>query len=327
MNNVSQDLDYVKGTGERVETSSELAVPIKHGKRVIAVINLEHPEPNAFNEDDQKLVEILAMRIASELSRLDYVHELEEKNLELTKLDELKNRFISMVTHEIQTPLTSIRGYADLIISGHVGEINHKTGRMLGVIKRNADRITALSTDLVDTQVIESGNLRLNTGPVQIEDLVMMVIDEIQPLLDKRKQKLVKQVPSNLPTVLADETRLVQVMVNLLDNACKFSPEGNEIFLGVLDEDGYIKVKITDTGIGIRKEDLPKLFEPFPDIEKPSNIKGTGLGLSICKGILDLHCGEIWGESGGKGKGSTFTFSIPVHEYRMENVDNSSLVV
>lgn len=314
VNDVSQDSDYFLGAGGRIETLSELAVPILHGKRAVAVINIEHPEPNAFNEADQKLVELLAMRVASELSRLDYVRELQEKNLELRKLDELKNRFISMVTHEIRSPLTSIRGYADIIMSGHVGEVSHKTGRMLNVIKRNADRITALSTDLADTQIIGSGHLRLNIQPVHIDDLVMMVVDEIQPLLDARKQKLVMHVPCNLSQVLVDETRLIQVMVNLLDNASKFSSEGREIFMAVLEEEGHIEVMVTDTGIGISDEDLPKLFEPFPDIEKPRNIKGTGLGLSICKGILGLHGGEIWAESDGKGKGSTFTFSIPVSE-------------
>ena len=310
VNNVSQDFGYVEGAGGRVETMSELAVPILHGKRVVAVINLEHPEQDAFNEDDQKLIELLAMRVASELSRLEYVHELQEKNLELIKLDELKNRFISMATHEIRSPLTSIQGYTDIILSGDVGEVNHKTGRMLGVIRRNADRITALSTDLADTQVIGSGRLRLETGLVHIGDLVTMVVDEIQPLLDARKQRLVRRVPDDLSLILGDETRLIQVMVNLLDNACKFSPKGNEILLEALEEEGCIKVRVTDSGLGIRKEDLPKLFEPFPDIEKPKNIHGTGLGLSICKGILDLHGGEIWAES--EGKETKFTFSIPI---------------
>jgi len=312
VNDVSQDQGYVKGAGGLIETVSELAVPVLHGKRAVAVINLEHPEQAAFNKDDQKLLELLAMHVASELSRLDYVNELQEKNLELIELDELKNRFISMVTHEIRSPLTSIRGYADIIISGDVGDVNHKTERMLGVIRRNADRIGALSTDLADTQVIESGRLRLEKVVVHMGDLVSMVVDEIQPLLDARKQILVKRVPGNLSPVLADETRVIQVIVNLLDNACKFSPKGNEIILEILEEDGCIKVKISDAGLGIRNEDLPKLFEPFPDIEKPKNIHGTGLGLSICKGILDLHGGEIWAESEGTGKGSTFTFSIPV---------------
>ncbi len=312
VNDVSQDPDYFSGAGGRIESFSELAVPILHGKRVVAVINLEHPEPNAFNEDDQKLVELLAMRVASELSRLDHVRELKEKNLELIKLDELKNRFISMVTHEIRSPLTSIMGYADIIISGHVGEVNHKTGRMLKVIKRNADRITALYTDLADTQILGSGHPRLNITPVHVGDLVMMVVDEIHPVLDARKQKLVMQVPSNLSLVLADEPRIIQVLVNLLDNASKFSSEGQEIFIAVLEEEGCIEVTVADAGIGISEEDMPKLFEPFPDIEKPYIIRGTGLGLSICKGILDLHGGEIWAESEGKGKGSAFTFSIPV---------------
>ena len=309
---VSQDQAYVEGAGGRIETASELAVPILHGEKAVAVINLEHPEPDAFSEDDQKLIEILASHVSAELSRLDYVHELQEKNLELIKLDELKNRFISMVTHEIRSPLTSIRGYADIIISGDVGEVNHKTERMLSVIKRNADRITALSTDLADTQVIESGRLRLETGRVHMGALVMIVVDEIQPLLEERKQRLVRRVPSDLSLILGDETRLIQVMVNLLDNACKFSPKGNEIFLDILEEDGCIKVKVTDNGLGIRKEDLPKLFEPFPDIEKPKNIHGTGLGLSICKGIIGLHGGEIWAES--EGKETTFTFSIPIRK-------------
>jgi PAS domain S-box-containing protein len=312
VNDVSQDPDYFSGAGGRIESFSELAVPILHGKRVVAVINLEHPEPNAFNEDDQKLVELLAMRVGSELSRLDHVRELKEKNLELIKLDAMKNRFISMVTHEIRSPLTSIMGYADIIISGHVGEVNHKTGRMLKVIKRNADRITALYTDLADTQILGSGHPRLNITPVHVGDLVMMVVDEIHPVLDARKQKLVMQVPGNLSLVLADEPRIIQVLVNLLDNASKFSSEGQEIFIAVLEEEGYIEVTVADAGIGISEEDMPKLFEPFPDIEKPHIIRGTGLGLSICKGILDLHGGEIWAESEGKGKGSAFTFSIPV---------------
>jgi signal transduction histidine kinase len=136
-------------------------------------------------------------------------------------------------------------------------------------------------------------------------------IREIQPLLADKKLDLKQEIPEGRILIQGDEIRLCQVLMNLLSNAAKFSHEGNEVTLHVEEKNSTVKVWISDNGIGIRKEDLPRIFEPFAAIKKPSYIKGTGLGLSVTKGLVEAHGGKIWAESPGEERGATFTFTLP----------------
>jgi len=229
---------------------------------------------------------------------------------ERKKMQEIRDRFISAVTHELRTPLASISGYAYRALSGKFGPLGGEMRSGLEVIKRNADRLISITNDLLDIRRIESEKLELNMSSVNLKEIADYCVAEIKPLLEER-QELTVQVPDVLPIIQGDRVRLTQVLMNLLSNAAKFTPQDGNIRLSVEDEEDMVKVQVSDTGIGINKEDLERVFEPFAAIEKPTYIKGTGLGLSVTKGLVNAHGGSIWVESEGEGKGATFTFTIP----------------
>jgi len=225
-------------------------------------------------------------------------------------IERMRDRFISAVTHELRTPLVSIKGYVDLVLDGSQS-IPEEVESRLQVAKRNTDRLLSLVNDLLDVQRMQAERLELEIQPTDFNKVVDSCMTEIQPLLEERKLSLRLEVPEGELRIEGDQTRLCQALMNLLSNAAKFSPEGSEVTLHVEEGNESIKVQVSDRGIGIRKEDLKRVFEPFAAIEKPDYVKGTGLGLSITKGLVEAHGGKIWAESPGEGKGATFTFTLP----------------
>ena len=230
--------------------------------------------------------------------------------------EEMRDRFMSAVTHELRTPLISIKGYLDLVLSGESGPVPSEVKSNLEVVKRNTDRLTSLTDDLLDIQRLESGKLQTTPEPIDLREIIRHSISEIVPFIKAKKQRFNVEVPKKPLPILGDPVRLSQVLMNLLNNASKFTPEGGGIRLIVRENKQTIVVKVADTGIGIREEDLPRVFEPFAAIKKPTYIKGTGLGLSVTKGLVEAHMGRIWAESPGEGKGATFAFALPKREVK-----------
>jgi len=227
------------------------------------------------------------------------------------QLQEMKDRFISTVTHELRTPLISIKSYVDYVLSGELGSLPAEVTSSLNVAKRSTDRLLSLVNDLLDIRRLESGRLELRVESLNLREVVDQSVKEIKFFIDEKKQNLhVVLWDESLP-VQGDRVRLCQVVVNLLSNASKFTPENGEITLRVEEREDAILIRVSDTGIGIKKEDLERVFQPLASIEKPTYVKGTGLGLSITKSLVEAHGGKIWAESAGEGKGATFTFTVP----------------
>jgi PAS domain S-box-containing protein len=232
------------------------------------------------------------------------------------QMDEMRDRFISAVTHELRTPLISISGYLDLVLAGESGAIPSEVKSNLEVVKRNTDRLTSLTDDLLDIQRLQSGKLQVNLQPIDLREIIDHATSEIRPFIKAKKQRFNVAVPKKPLPILGDPVRLSQVLMNLLSNASKFTPEGGTIRLTISDDKLLIVAKVADTGIGLRREDLTRVFEPFAAIKKPTHIKGTGLGLSVTNGLVEAHMGRIWAESPGEGKGATFTFALPKREVK-----------
>ncbi|MDW8048944.1 MAG: PAS domain S-box protein [Nitrososphaerota archaeon] len=318
----SLDKDFVKSEKSQLSLS-ELAVPVKVGDKVEAVINLESVGKNAFSERDVRIVEILALHVGAAIDRLRYLKRLEEAVQERTKelqkylerlksLDKIKDQFISTATHEIRTPLVSIKGYTDLLLSGKLGEIPEKIRSLLTIVAKNTDRLLELTNELLEAQRIQRGRLQINKRLIDFREVIESSVEEFKPLMEKKGLTLEVAKPDKPMLVHGDPLRLTQVITNLLSNAYKFTPEGGRVALRCIDEGSLLKVQVSDTGIGIAQEDLNKLFQPFPNIQRPNVTEPSiGLGLSICKGIVSLHDGQIWAESPGIGKGATFTFTLP----------------
>ncbi len=230
---------------------------------------------------------------------------------ERKQMEKMRDQFVFTVTHELRTPFVSIKGYVDLALSSEPGAISKEVESQLHVAKRNTDRLLSLVNDLLDVQRMQAGRLQLNLQTIDFKKVMDSCIEEIQPMITAGKLSLRTEAPKADLLIQGDEIRLCQVMMNLLSNATKFSPEGGEVTVHVEEEKETIKVYVSDRGIGIKQEDLKRVFEPFSAIQKTSYVRGTGLGLSITKGLIEAHGGQIWAESLGEGKGATFTFTLP----------------
>ena len=259
--------------------------------------------------------------IASDLSEIKREQEakaklnqqlFEQKILaeQLVEMDRMKTNFMNTATHEIRTPITSIKGYSELIELMVHEQTDTELWKYLEAIIRNVNRLEHLSNDLLDIQRIESNRMVINKEEVSIEQLMKAITQEMTPLLLEKTQDLVIEKETKKEYLLCDEMRITQVLINLVNNASYYSPENTTIKVTITDSNEVTLFTIEDHGIGLTPEDIPKLFKPFPDI-KARVERGTGLGLSICKGIVELHGGEIWAESAGYGKGSIFHFTIP----------------
>jgi signal transduction histidine kinase len=231
-----------------------------------------------------------------------------DKSRELAIANKKKSEFIAIASHEIKAPLTAIREGISAVLNEIMGKINEKQRKLLTIAKINIDRLFHLIINLLDLSKIESHTVTISQKFTDIEKLAKKVVSSLS-LQTEAKNIVIENTLHNLPKVYIDPERISQVFVNLLTNAINFTPDSGKITIeGKLKED-FIEISITDTGIGIAKENLNKIFDKFYQVEKT---KGTGLGLTISKNIIELHGGKIWAES-TIGKGSKFTFSIPIY--------------
>ncbi len=279
-------------------------VPIRRENSVIGVVMLAAVRADAFNEDAQALVSRLADRasIAIENGRLyDAVQ----------AANRAKSEFVSLVAHELKVPMTSINGYADLLpIAGQVNDQQHN---FIATIKRNVQRMMVLVSDLTDISRIESGQLNVNPEAVDLRAVVDEAKDGVMQLIEEHGHQLVDEVPLNLPVCWGDRSRVIQILVNLLSNAYKYTPEGGTITLGGASHDSYLSLSVTDTGIGMTPEQIAKLGTKFWRAEHThvTGQPGSGLGLAITQNLLHLMGGDLIVQS-VPGQGSTFTFTLPV---------------
>ncbi len=319
VNDLRPNQDYVSGISER--SMSELAVPIIIKNKAMGVLNVESILLNAYNFTDVKLLETLALHVSSAIERIrsnedrenmEYQLMVEKVNKEhVEELDRIKTDFMRTATHEIRTPITSIKGYTELMDTLVKRTENPTLSKYLEVVSRNIERLEHLSNDLLDIQRIESGRMVINRSQVDVGSLVSQVSDELTPILNERKQSLQLYFPYDELVLNADSLRLLQVLINLVSNASNYSPKESEISLKVTHTGNSVLFSIGDKGAGLKREDISKLFVPFPDIQMTDYQRGSGLGLSICKGIVDLHKGSIGVYSDGPGCGATFEFEIP----------------
>jgi PAS domain S-box-containing protein len=229
---------------------------------------------------------------------------------ELKQIEKMKEQFISAVTHELRTPLTPIKANVDFLVSGRLGPLPDKIEESLQLVKRNADRLKLLTDELLDIRRLQSGKFQLEPVSMNIQQLVGQTINEVRVSVDAKKQYLNLEASSKPLQIQADSNRVSQVLMNLLSNAIKFTPENGKITVRVEEDSHNVKVSVSDTGIGIREEELKTIFEPFMAVQR-HGYKGTGLGLTLARELVKAHGGEIWAESPGEGKGTTVTFTLP----------------
>ena len=233
----------------------------------------------------------------------------------LEELERLRAEFLGMVSHELRTPLTSVKGSVTTLLDPSAALNPAETLQFHRIIDAQTDRMRELISDLLDVAHIETGNLSVAPGPVD----VAVLVDEARStfLSGGGRHTLHMDLAPDLPWVMADRLRIVQVLGNLLSNAARHSPEASSIRVSAVREGVHVAVSVADDGMGVSADLLPHLFRKFSRIDgddRGSGIAGSGLGLAICKGIVEAHGGRIWAESGGPGLGARFTLTLPAVE-------------
>jgi PAS domain S-box-containing protein len=230
-------------------------------------------------------------------------------------VDRMKSELISIVSHQLRTPMTSIKGYTDLLYLETVGEINEAQRRFLSIIKSNADRLALLANDLLDISRIETGRIRLNLEFIHISAIIDEIAASLRGQIEEKGLSLKLDIPEGLPPICGDRDRVAQILTNLIDNARHYTPAGGQITVSAQVKGNFLQVGVADTGIGIAPEDREKIFNRFYRADHPlvQEVAGTGLGLPIAKSFVQIHGGEIWVES-EPGRGSTFSFTLPLAE-------------
>ena len=225
-------------------------------------------------------------------------------------IDRMKTDFIAVASHELRTPMTSIKGSIDLILSGFAGEISADSQELLEIAQKSCDRLVRLINDILDLAKIEAGQMKLKPVRMDLTDAVERSIRSVKSLADQSEIRLKLERAENLPAVEADRDRIEQVVTNLLSNAIKYSPANAEVRVELRAENGWVQCSVIDQGCGIPEEDLVRVFGKFEQVGDARRKGGTGLGLAITQALVNEHKGRIWVES-RLNQGSKFVFRLP----------------
>ena len=228
---------------------------------------------------------------------------------QLRQQDEIKKGVISTVSHQLKTPLTSIRMAIHLLLEEKVGTLTEKQAELLVAAREDSDRLHNILNSLLDISRIESGRVQMEFRAVSPHSMVLDAIEPLQRAAEDQGVTLNIELPGDVPDVWADTARIGHVLVNLLSNALKYTPPGGKITLSAKSDEEWVRVSVADTGRGIPGTYLPKIFEPFFRVPEQGKETGAGLGLAIVKEIVEAHGGTVGVES-HEGKGSTFTFTV-----------------
>jgi len=314
------DYDLKIKTGDEIE---ELAVSFR---KMLSSIREKQKEITEAKDKFQNLSETLDAKVrgrTKELTQaqeatLNILEDLQEAKNKIEETLKIKSEFTSVVSHELRTPLTAIKEGIAIVLDGTAGRINPEQKDFLDTAKRNVDRLARLINDVLDFQKLEAGRVEFRMEENDINEVVREVEKEMAPVVKEKKLDFSVKLDKKIHKIKFDRDTVIQVLTNLVSNAVKFTEKGAITIITDYDrKDNAILVSVKDTGPGIKKEDLPRLFRRYEQLEKGKGRKtgGTGLGLAISKEIITRHSGKIWAAS-EPGKGSTFCFILPVKERR-----------
>ena len=295
-----------------------------------------------FSQEDLTCIQSILKQVSSPLENAILYQEIKDTNTKLEKLERLKSDFISIVSHELRTPLTPIKNSLDIILKGLAGEVSDSAKKFVGMAKRNADRLSDIINDLLDLSKVEAGKMEFRFEKKSVIPTLEYVKNTFEPTAREKNIDLTLSVNPDIPDVYIDSKRMEQIISNLVSNAIKFTQEKGkiEISCGMIsykdmldvdfyeqtlneDYENYVIISVKDSGIGIKKEDISKIFDKFQQIENSLSreVGGTGLGLPIAKQLTQAHQGVIWLDS-EPDKGTCFHVAIPVmNEFQIFKTD------
>jgi signal transduction histidine kinase len=295
-----------------------LGVPLLRDNEVTGALIVRRKRAGSFDEQTVDLLKSLAAHSALAIYNARLFRELERKSIQLEIASQHKSQFLANMSHELRTPMNAILGFTELIQGGIYGEASPKIQAVLERVRVNGKHLLGLINDVLDLSKIEAGQLRLTLGDYGLADVVRSVASSVEPLAVEKQIALRLEVPADLPRGRGDAQRIVQILLNLVGNAVKFTEQG-EVAIAVSANAGEFQVVVSDTGRGIPEAEQQRIFEEFHQVDSSSTRSkgGTGLGLAIAKRIVEMHRGRIWVESEpGKGSRFCFTLAVQVEEAR-----------
>jgi GAF domain-containing protein len=291
---------------------SILAVPLLHDRRLLGGLVINRDTPGDFAPQVVELLKSFAAQSALAIQNARLFRELEHKGRELESASRHKSEFLANMSHELRTPLNAILGFSELLSERIFGEINDKQAEYLTDIQESGRHLLALINDILDLSKIEAGRMELEVTDFDLPTAIENTLILLRERAERRGIALRREIDPSLGAFRADERKLKQVLLNLLSNALKFTPEGGRIDVVARAQRDGVRISVADTGVGIAPEDQSAVFEEFRQVGSAAKkVEGTGLGLAISRKFVELHGGRI-GVTSEPGKGATFAFTLPM---------------
>ncbi len=311
--NADQDERIYRSVDIRIgfHTRSLLGVPMHVKGKVIGVLEALNKRSGSWTEEDARYATILASHAAVAIQNARQTEALRKAYAELDKLDKLKTDFIAIASHELRTPLSVILGYASFLKEDAQGEVSELASAVLN----SALQLRSIIEDMTNLRFLHQGTLETHRENLSAAQVVRTALGELQALAQAKGQRLVLNLEQDAP-ICVDRAKIGMALVNVLNNAVKFTPQGGEIRISLEQRRREVWIRVADSGIGIPPDLLDKIFEEFFQAEDHMTRRhnGMGIGLSIARGMVEAHGGRIWAESGGTGRGSVFTIALPLAE-------------
>lgn len=312
--------DDVEQMLQRLPIKSVYAVKLRVRRRLVGVLVVGFPQSDAKPSDTETLLldrlsETIGVAMDNKLlfeENQRVLKQMQEANNKLKALDETKDDFISMASHQLRTPLTSVKGYLSMVIEGDAGEVTPTQREMLSQAFVSSQRMVYLIADLLNVSRLKTGKFLIEAAPVNLADIVDEELKQLKETATSRDLKLNYDKPAKFPAIPIDETKTRQVIMNFVDNAIYYTPAGGHIDVTLVEKPHAIELRVTDSGIGVPKSEQPHLFTKFYRAENARKARpdGTGLGLFMAKKVIIAQGGSIIFET-KDGKGSTFGFMLP----------------
>jgi GAF domain-containing protein len=289
-----------------------LAVPLVREDHLLGGLTVFRKTPGEFPADTVELLKTFATQSALAIQNARLFHEIADKSLQLQAASQHKSEFLANMSHELRTPLNAIIGFSEVLAQGMFGDINEKQTEYLRDILESGRHLLSLINDILDLSKIEAGRMELELTNFNVPQAIQNASILVRERATRRGIALHEVIADGVGDIRGDERKVKQVLLNLLSNAIKFTPEGGRIDVRAAPADGLVEVSVTDTGVGIAPEDQQAVFEEFRQVgTADKKAEGTGLGLTLSRKFIELHGGKIWVQS-EVGRGSTFTFTLPV---------------